>query len=336
MTMTRLVTIALPVAGLAAACNTHEPGTPSSNDPLVAFQRFTESTWRVTLDSGTSQRATWTWGPGRRSLRNDTTGQGAAGEPWRALDLYYWDAEGEEIRLLGLRPAIPTLGRGVATGTMRVDATGGRGRFDLYQPGHPRPPRKMGLEWHFGAPDRYRETLLEVSPGEQMSPLATRDFVRADPGTPPAKATNASPTGPMSPFASWFRGDWVAPRDLGVGLPADLRFRCRWLPLIEVLTVQVAAADCEVLLLEAYLYHHPTDDTVHCTAFTADGFHDGVAKIQSNGDIEADLSGDQRGSPTRAGLAVAITAQERPRVRCWSSRQGHRELILDAWLRPMP
>ncbi len=126
---------------------------------------------------------TWTWGAGQRSMRMHTQVSDGGGNPWRELLVVYWHPGREQVRLLGLHPDIPGIGRGVTEGTRRIEGETAEAHFDLFQPGV---RRDMAVRWTFDGSDTYHEALLEAHAGAGFVQLAEWD---------PAPALSASPPG---------------------------------------------------------------------------------------------------------------------------------------------
>ena len=114
-----------------AACAAGEDKSPPAKaaDPMASFARLAPGEWRVTFRSGTSFFHTWHWGPGKHSLRRMTDGSGAGGEPWRAVQVFYWHPGHKQVRVLGVEP----VARGVAEGTITFEGDAADGVFDLVQ-----------------------------------------------------------------------------------------------------------------------------------------------------------------------------------------------------------
>ena len=81
-----------------------EPAPAEVASPMASFARMVSGEWRMTALSGTSTFDTWDWGPGKHSMRVMTDGSGAAGEPWRELQVFYWHPGRKQVCLLGLSP----------------------------------------------------------------------------------------------------------------------------------------------------------------------------------------------------------------------------------------
>jgi len=300
---------------------------------LAPFARLTGGEWRVTFESGESQRDLWIWGPGRRSILNRTEGSDASGNPWRALDVYYWHPGREEVRLLGFRQHIATLGRGLAEGRMRFDGERAEAEFELWQPEFVRQPRWMGLRWEFDGPHAYRETLLEGDGLGDVEPLAAWDYERPATGRAlPPRATSEAPEPehPMASFVPLLGRNWLG-RDAE---SADLLLSTvEWIPRVEVVHLRVTSSawnEPSLHLLEAFVYHHPTADELRCLALTADGsVHEGEVSALAEGDLRLELRSHGSGREVVHDLRLELEESGSLHERAWILEAGERRLLSD-------
>lgn len=297
---------------------------PAPAPPMAGFARLIGGEWRMTRDGQAIQFDTWTWGPGRHSIVNFTHGSGSDDAPWHVLDVYYWHPGREEVRLLGLHPDIPVIGRGVSEGALTFDGDSIEARVDLFQGISPLAPRSMAGRWAFQGRERYRETLFEApAPGAAFAELAAWDYVHAADLTPerPLDASALEVSTHLFALAPLLGGAWV-------GDSADLETTLTWLPLVEVVHARVTAAGAHVL--DAWVYHHPTADELRVLALSArGGVHEGRLTQPERGALQLELEGH-----TGERAAVHLVRLERDddgavRTRAWLVSSTGRELVLD-------
>jgi len=240
------------------------------------------------------------------------------------------------VRLLGLRPDIPGLGRGVAEGTMQFDGESADAVFDLYQPGHPRKPRKMGLRWVFDGPDAYHETLLEATGSAGLAPLGEWEYVRTTPSAgerPRPTEAQPVPAAHLKAFEALlghtFEGTAAGPA--GDGLRVRMSFE--WIPYVEAIRARVIAPaenGDPAQILDAYVYQHPTKDELECLALSrGGGVQEGVVSVLDGGAVELALK-SYEGEEVVPHL-VRLDREENGnlRQRAWSGDGDDRTLVLD-------
>jgi hypothetical protein len=300
-----------------------------AREPMAPFARLVGGEWRMTRDDTAIQFDTWTWGPGRRSVVNSTHGT-VDDAPWRVLDVYYWHPGLEEVRVLGLHPDIPKVGRGVMEGAIAFEDESAEARFDLFQPGSAHKPRTMCLRWVFAGSERYRETLLEADgPDAAFSELAGWDYVRGATLTPapPLDAPLLEPSEDLRALAPLLGGTWTPRGD------AAWTATLEWLPVVEVVRVRVRSAADGDLRLEAYLYHHPTQDVLRCLALTADGgVYEGRLPAPEGGSLRLPLAGRTEAGANRHDVLLEPQPDGAWRARAWSLEAAGRTPVLDALL----
>jgi hypothetical protein len=180
---TRLSTLVLASIATAFACS-----APQRRNPLASYERMLPGAWRVTYASGTSRFDTWSWGPGKHSLRNETEGLDAAGNPWHALEVVYWHPGREQVHALGLSP----YAGGVSEGAVAAADENGNVDSVLEQTGR---RRNLRTRTTFDGPDKYRVELSESVGGAEYATLTGWDYVRVPASTYTGRAaeTHAFP-----------------------------------------------------------------------------------------------------------------------------------------------
>jgi formylglycine-generating enzyme required for sulfatase activity len=300
----------------------------SAAGPMAGFARMATGEWRM----GTLQTDTWSWGPGGHSMRMQTRGSDGGGNPWSELLVVYWHPGRRQVRLLGLHPDIPNLGRGVMEGTIRFDGGSAASFFDLYQPGR---RRDMSSRWTFDGPDKYRETLLEDT-GSGFATLAEWDFVRSTtPSSLLPRATEEAPTPSenLAVFATLLGPTWAAEGDRATGESIDLRSTFECVPHLDVIHGRVTAPagdGAPAHLLDVYLYHHVGTGSLHCLALSKrGGVFEGELAVLADGALQVDLRGseDDRVVPYR--VRVDLDEDEAPRQRIWSLDGSEPVQLLD-------
>ena len=188
----------------------------------------------------------------------------------------------------------------------------------------------MALRWRFDGPDRYRESLLEATDGADFAPLAGWDYVRAATLAPePAGAPRRppDPPGPLRAFEPLLDPAWEAEAR---GL--RIRSSFEWMPYVEVVRARVVAPveDGEAdRLLDAYVYRHPTEDTLRCLALTLrGGVHEGLVTVLPTGALRLELEGHDGDRAVRQVVRLDVEG-ESLRTLIWSMDGGERRLRLD-------
>ena len=235
--------------------------------------------------------------------------------------MYYWDSGRGEIGLLGLHSHIPTVGRGVSEGTLRFEGDTARARFDLYQPGYGRPARKMGLSWSFRGDDAYREELSEARGGDQLAPMAGWDYSRAEANStwePPPAEEAPRPSRRLRAFDRLLASStWLGRTELSNEQRLSLVSTFEWIAYIDVVRTRLTAqvpASADPLVVEAYLYYHPSADAVRCLALASWGVvYTGDLTVLDDGALQLELEG-----------------HDGKRVQRWTARLGHESWTLES------
>jgi hypothetical protein len=263
-------------------------------NPMASFARMVSGEWRTTALAGTSTFDTWHWGPGQHSMRVMTDGSGAAGEPWRELQVFYWHPGRKQVYLLGLSP----FARGVSDGTIKFEGETADGVFDLYQTGATPRLRKMGLHWAFDGPDKYHDILLEATGPDGLKPMNEWDHIRSK--TPTAKRQRTGeeapkPSGRLKALESLLGHTWNAKGNWGNGDAFHIESTFEWIPLANAIYARSFALRGNgepTHVLDAYFYHHTGTDRLHCLALlNLGGVYEGDLTVLDGGALQLDLKG---------------------------------------------
>lgn len=304
------------------------PAGEKSVDPMASFTCLVGGQWKQTVKSGTSMFETWRWGPGGESLRGMTDGLGAAGEPWREVQVLYWHPGHKQVRVLGLSP----YEGGIAEGSIVFDGNLGESAFELHQL---RGPRTLRSRWTFDGPDMYRAELLEATGSGAYAPLAAWDRFRV-----PATATGSAsdPTTPdAAPFLpqklhvfepvigyTWQGSEGREPSTCDDERGGAIRSVVEWVPYCDGVYVRVEAlaADEErsgAHLLDVYLYHHTGTGDLRCLALSHQGgVYEGSIAVLNGGALQAGLTGYQRGRVVPMIVRMDFEMGGAVRTRVWS------------------
>jgi hypothetical protein len=292
--------------------------------------------WTMTATAGTSLHDTWTWGPGRHSLRVTTHGEAASGDPWRELTAVYWHPAFDQIRVLSLHPDIPGIGRGVFEGSIELDGESADATSDLYQPGA---KRRISRRWTFDGPDANHTVLMESTQGGAFQLLAEWDYFRSQtltPVSPPPGSDAPQPSERMQPFERLLAGTWaVAARGedrLASGSAVSLRSKLEWIPYVDAISARTVAlgAGEDAALVDASIYHHVGTGKLRCLALTSrGGVYEGDVIVLDDGSLQLELTGyeGERVSPYLVRIEFEDGGSLRQRV--WSGASDQRELVLD-------
>ncbi|HZW07360.1 MAG TPA: hypothetical protein VFF65_09565, partial [Phycisphaerales bacterium] len=247
-------------------------GKPAATPAAMApFERMIGGEWKMTVSSGTSSYRTWHWGPGRFSARVMTSGEDAAGKPWRDLQVFYWHPGRKQVREFG----VSQFARGVTDGTISFEGAKAQSDFDLYQVGG---RRRLRTTWEFAGPDAYRATLLEASPPDSLefTAMVAWDLVRAEAPTAPRPVAVEGATGPsafLRPLGPLL-GAWETKSDGGAAGGLHIQAAIEWIPLADAIYARVLAPDAggePTHLLDLYLYHHTGTGAMRALALSSRG-----------------------------------------------------------------
>lgn len=329
---------------LLTARPVQEPASAKIANPMASFARMVPGEWRMTAQSGTSQIDTWHWGPKQHSMRVMTDGSGAAGEPWRELQVFYWHPGRKQVCLLGLS----SFAGGVSEGTIKFEGQTADAVFDLYQTGH---RRKMGLRWAFDGPDKYHETLLEATGSAGLKPMNEWDRVRAK-----APAATRPRTGeeapklpqPLKALEPLLGRTWDARVVWGVGTGKAFHIETtfEWVPLANAIYARSFALrgnGSPVHALDAYMYHQPGTDRLRCLALLdledmgeTEGVYEGDVTVLDGGALQLDLKGYEGERVVPLAMRFEFEKEGTVHQRAWSVNaapagpEGERTLLLDA------
>ncbi len=306
--------------GLALLITGGALGAPSEG--IRGFGRLVGGDWRLTLESDRGLFERWEWGPGERSLIQQTYGPGAQDEPWRSLLILYQRPGGEKVGLFGLTPDIPGLGTGVSRGEITIEGDAASGTYTLHQPGHPLLDfRDMGLRWDFRDDDTYHDTMLEDPDGAGLRKLAewTRMRSREESDAPPVPLRDAAPSGALEAFTP-FVGEWEGNND------GSLRTLVEWIPYVGAVRVRGVAQETE---FEAFVYRVPGGDELRCFALVGDGrVYEGDVMIAQDGRVHAELANEGE-DETRFVVEVGVEKGGELRQRVWRVGGEGRVLVVD-------
>ena len=303
-------------------------GVPTSPpDALAAFARMMPGKWDVTLASGTGMSTVWQWGPGMHSVRAETSGQGAAGEPWRGLRVYYVEPKSDSVRFLGLS----TYSRSVSEGTFDFKGDTARGVFDLHQEIG---TRKMGLQWEFDDADTYRETLLEVG----QPPLGEWKRTRSKGATVDAeKAREATlkPSGLLKAFERLAGHRWESNRGTGPNAAFFIETRVEYIPFADYVHAEVFVLTKEgeqSTRLDVYFFHHTGSKELRCLAFSDHGgVHEGLVETLEDGSMMIDVTTSGHGVTREHVVRIDLNPFGKLRTRVWAADGSKRAILADSY-----
>lgn len=329
-----IVALCLVFAAVWGEClGAPEAARDSDANPMASFARMVSGEWRL----GTMQVDTWRWGPGERSVRMHTVGDGG-GNPWRELVVYYWRPDQNQVRLLGFHPDIPGIGRGVAGGTIEFDGQTAVAAIELYQPGRLRPNRRtLGVRWTFDGPDAYHEELLEDS-GAGLEPLAEWDLTRSIERTDAPRVEVGEAPKPSENLRAFegLLGRWKAQAAWAGAGAVELETTFEWLEYLDVVSVRIVAREPggePSHVLDAYLYHHVGTGSLHCLALSkSGGVYEGCVAELEGGGLQIELQGFEEGHQSAPLAQFDLEQGGGLRGRVWLLEGEGRRLLLDAAL----
>ena len=274
-----LLTTAAAIAPILGCQPPHRsaPIAPPSNagpaaaapQPMAAFSRFIGGRWKMTTTAGTDHFDTWSWGPGRQSIRSMRVGTLPNGDPGSVVTVYYWHPTLKQVRLL----SVGSVWRGVGEGSAKFEGDSAENEFTLHQvggpPDRPRGPRDLRERWTFAGPDMYHDVLSERVRRDYVL-LAGWDRVRVEAAGPaggavvPSAGPESTPSEFMRPLAKVLGNAWasVAAPSTDAPQPADeprTRTSFEYVPHADAIygRVEVLGADgASSHAMDVYLYHH--------------------------------------------------------------------------------
>lgn len=310
---------------------TPAPTSADGSGPMANFAILEAGEWHLR----DIHADTWRWGPGKHSIRSHTVGTDGSGNPWREMAIYYWHPRLEQIRVLSLHPDIPSVGRGIAEGSIEFDGRTLTGKADLYQTRHPKPNhRRLAHHWTFDGPDRYREALLEDS-GRGYETLVEWDYVRSMERRPPPQPGDEKPTisENLKPLAALL-GQWEQLFDGEVASEQNSRLDIQWAQYLDLITVRLDVTindDESDHLYDVYLYHHLGTNSLRCLAMSkSGGVYEGEVVLLPDGALECDLRGFVGDLKNRHVARLDFEGDGTLRRRVWVVADDTRTLTLDA------
>ncbi len=296
-------------------------------DPMATFARMIGGEW-----NGTSGLDSWTWGPGKHSIRG--------GE----LEVMYWHPGRKEVCLLNLHSDIPGVGRAAGEGTIKFEGETASGVLDLYQP---RGRRKLATRWTFNGPDKYHDVLLEDT-GSGFKPLAAWDRFRV-----PKRSETRPRTGKEAPklpellkaLEPLLSRTWDAKIVWGGKAGEALHIETTLVPLADGIYARSYALrgnGTPVHALDAFIYHQPGTERLRCLALfdlddmgETEGVYEGDLTVLDGGALQLELKGYEGDRVVPLVMRVDFEKDGTLRQRVWStnsapaSKGGERALKFD-------
>jgi hypothetical protein len=317
----------------ADAKRAKEPVPAQVANPMASFARMLPGEWKTTFPAGTSTFDNWHWGPGEHSMRVMTDGSGAAGEPWRELQVFYWHPGREQVCLLGLSP----FARGVSEGAIKFEGETADAVFDLYQTGG---RRSMGLRWTFDGPDKYHEILLEATGPDGLKPMNKWDHIRSTTprkptaARPPPTEEAAKPSERLKALEPLLGHTWEARGDWATGDAFHIQSTFEWVPYADGIYARTLALtkDGEPShMLDAYFYHHTGSGSLRCLALSnRGGVYEGDLAVLEGGSLQLDLKGYEGDRVVPLVVRFDFETDGTLHHRVWSLDGAERTLMLDA------
>jgi hypothetical protein len=326
--------IALGCAALACApaCSSaHErsPGERRGLDApraeLAAVERLLGGEWRVAYPGGASQFDTWSWGPGRHSLRLLTDGSSGEGTRWQAFGLVYWHPGLAQLRTFGMNP----YAQSVAHGVIRADSELIETELEMHQSGG---LRHLRLRQAFDGPDAYRATLAESVAPADYATLAEWDYARAlERSAPPnVGAPERERVSVLKAFEVLAGRTWSA-TEAQHPSSARVQIEAHWMPQVDAFFASAFAGSAAgESLLHAYVYAHPADEQLRLLALSSTGavYEGGVAVLDGDR-FELALTAHEGERERHYAMQIELASDGSLRERVWSVAGATRELLRD-------
>ena len=251
---------------------------------MKPFKRLVGGSWKVTALSGHSMVHTWRWGPGGHSVERWTTGEGAQGNPWRELIVYYEDPKKQTIQLLGISP----YDSGISKGSITFEGSRATATIQLAQS---RGQRTMQTVWQFLNDNEYLEKLIERDATGKWSELVSFRHVRIS-DSPVHDLANPNELPEMAlhwkPFQPLLQKSWMgSSKSSGI---APWQTSMHWIPHANFLFGQVLAMEehhPRSPEIHFYLYRDTPNSTLHGLALADDGqFYQGTIEPSSEGSLQ--------------------------------------------------
>lgn len=281
---------------------------------MESFSKLIGGRWKTTSQSGNDTFDTWTWGPGRHSIRCMTEGIAADGKPWHAIAVYYWDPGRSEIRLLAISP----FQRSVSEGSVTVEHNRFTGFMDLFQTGG---RREMGLQWTFEGPDTYADELREKDRGKYAE-LASWKRTRVGADAPAKLRSNTSPldaqpSARLGPLVKLLGRAWMTSTDPngkpGTEGEGQTQAVFEYVPYADAIYGRVNTlpkGDAPAHAMDLYLFHHTGAGVLRCLALGSNERGDAavyqgdIASLESGRTLECELKA--RGGAGGSKLKIRV------------------------------
>lgn len=324
---------ALACAPACSSAHERSPGEQRGLDvthaELAAVERMLGGEWRVAYPGGASQFDTWSWGPGRHSLRMLTDGTSGAGERWRAFGLVYWHPGRKHMRTFGMNPYAQSVGEGV----LRVDGETFEAELVMHQSGG---LRHLKLRQAFDGPDAYRATLSESVGTADYAPLAEWDYVRSLERSAPPNVSAPEHQRPraLKAFEALVGRTWSA-ADAGNASGARVQIEAQWMAQVDAFFASASAYADNAQgerepLLHAYVYAHPADEQLRVLALASTGaVYEGSIAARDGGRFELELTACEGERERRYAVQIELAKDGSLRERVWSVEGATRELLRD-------
>lgn len=314
---------------------------PWSVGPLAAFSWLIGGRWKMTTTAGRDTFDTWSWGPGRQSIRSMRAGTLTDGDPWRAMTVYYWHPTLKEVRLL----SVGSVWRGVGEGRTTFEGNSVESVLTLSQTGG---PRRLRERWTRAGPDTYHDDLSEMV-RDDYELLTGWDRVRVEAAKPaeqvsgPLAAPGSTPSAFMRPLQAVLGPVWAsvaAPSPDATWTADEPRTRTtfEYVPHADAIygRVEIIHADgAPSHAADIYLYHHTGSRTLRCLALRDDERH---GTVVDEGDIVPAADGGsfvirltEHRVSGQESLEARIEFDEggAARVRVWRPQGRERTMIMD-------
>lgn len=324
-----------------SAAPTHAGSTASSAEPMGAFSRLVGGRWKMTTTAGRDTYDTWTWGPGKRSIRSMRLGTLTDGDPWSNMTVYYWHPAFKEIRLL----SVGSVWRGVGEGKTTFEGDSAESVLVLNQTGGPRHLRER---WTFTGPDSYRDDLSEKVQGDYEL-LVGWDRFRVDAAAPaepvraPLLAPGSTPSELMRPLEKVLGDAWtsIAAASTDGQRPGDerrVRTTFEYVPHADAIYGRVEVIHADETwshAMDVYLYHHTGTGALRVLAVGSSGGDDAsvyegdIVPAADGVSLAMRLSEHRAAGKRDLEARVEFEKDGTARVRVWRLQGQERAVIVD-------
>lgn len=284
--------------------------------------------WILTVENGNSIYDRWQWGPGRRSVRVMTDGEGADGRPWRGLGVVYWHPALKQVRSLALSP----FDAGVAESVVKWNGETVESETEMFQG---KGLRSLKSLWTFHGPDKLHDqllekTALEASPRgrEEYALLAEWDRVRTE--LPrmqrPRDVEWAVVPQTLKPLERFLGAAWVSQGAVGGESGTGVASSVEWIPLangVYVRTNLLGKDGKDQHVLDAYIYHHTGAKVLRCLVLSRSGaMYEGNVTVMEDGGVSLHLKGYEGERVSRLEARIALEQDDRVWWRVWLVAEG--------------